>query len=70
MPAGIRFPDEPIGYLKQPADAWIPRNWETVKDGRGNQYLAVLARLRPDTSLDAAQANLAVVTARLPRPVP
>jgi predicted permease len=63
MPAGIRFPDEPIGYLKQPADAWIPRSWETVKDGRGNQYLAVLARLRSGASLDDARANLAVVAA-------
>src|SRR5579864_8427986 len=63
MPASIRFPDEPIGYLKQRADVWIPRSWETVKDGRGNQYLAVLARLRPGASMETARANLAVVAA-------
>jgi predicted permease len=58
MSAGIRFPDEPIGYLKQRPDAWIPVNWEAVRDGRGNQYLEVLARLRPDAGPSAAQANL------------
>jgi putative ABC transport system permease protein len=61
MPAGLRFPDEPIGYLKPRADAWIPRSWEMVKDGRGNQYLAVIGRLGPGRSLPAAQASLDAV---------
>jgi putative ABC transport system permease protein len=58
MPASIRFPDEPIGFMKDRADIWIPVNWEQFKDGRGNQYLSVLASRRPTVSALQAEADL------------
>ena len=27
MPQGIRFPDDPVGYAKTPADVWIPSTY-------------------------------------------
>ena len=70
MPEGLRFPDEPIGYFKQRADAWMPLNWEQVRDGRGNQYLEVLARLQPGATAAAAHANLEAMTADFQRRFP
>ncbi|HUL74473.1 MAG TPA: ABC transporter permease [Vicinamibacterales bacterium] len=59
MPPGVRFPDAPIGFLKTPADVWIPFGWEqNGADERGNQNLAVVARLRPDVSIARGQADL------------
>jgi len=58
MPAGMRFPDEPVGYLTDPADIWIPVNWQDVKDGRGNQYLVTLASIKPALSRSQAEADL------------
>jgi hypothetical protein len=59
MPPGINFPDEPIGYVKDRADAWIPLNWEDRKDGRGNQYTVAIARLKPAVTPAEARADLA-----------
>jgi len=61
LPPGIRFPDDPIGYVKDRADIWIPFNWQDRKDGRGNQYLVALARLRPGTTMVQARSELATV---------
>jgi len=58
MPADVRFPDEPVGYLKERADIWIPVNWEQMQDGRGNQYLEVLGLRRADVSIGQAEADL------------
>jgi predicted permease len=58
MGGGVRFPDEPIGYLKARADIWIPIGWEQLKDGRGNQYLEVLALRRAGVSAEQAEADL------------
>jgi putative ABC transport system permease protein len=58
MPVGVNFPDARIGYLKDRADVWIPINWEDRKDGRGNQYLVVLATRKPGVSAEQAQADL------------
>jgi putative ABC transport system permease protein len=59
MPPGINFPDEPIGYVKDRADVWIPLNWEDRKDGRGNQYTVAIASLKPAVGLAEARADLA-----------
>jgi predicted permease len=59
MPAGARFPDAPVGFLRAPADLWVPYGWEqSRKDGRGNQVLGMLARRRPGVSVEQAQADL------------
>ena len=58
MPAGMRFPDEAVGYLTERADLWTPLNWEAVKDGRGNQYLLTMALLRPGVTIGQGQADL------------
>jgi putative ABC transport system permease protein len=58
MPEGMNFPDDPIGYVKDRADIWIPVNWHDRKDGRGNQYLVVIARRKPGVSVASAQADL------------
>jgi len=58
MPPGVRFPDAPLEFLKAPGDAWIPFALETSDTERGNQSLAVIARLRPDSSIARGQADL------------
>jgi putative ABC transport system permease protein len=59
MPPGVRFPDEPIGYVKDHADIWIPFNWQNRQDGRGNQYLVAMARLAPGVTMSQAKSDLA-----------
>lgn len=58
MPADVRFPDEPVGYTKAPADIWYPTSWESVNDERGNQYLVALARRAAGTTAAASVADL------------
>ena len=59
MPPGVRFPDAPVGFLKMPADLWVPYDWTRNRtDGRGNQNLAVVVRLRADVTMARAQADL------------
>jgi putative ABC transport system permease protein len=65
MPPDVRFPDAPLGFLKERADVWLPFAWERSRgDSRGNQILATIARLRPGASLDAARADLSVIASR------
>jgi predicted permease len=59
MPSGVNFPDDQVGYIKDRPDVWIPINWEDRKDGRGNQYLVVLAARKPDVSIAQAHSDLA-----------
>src|SRR5687767_3639036 len=58
MPGGMRFPDEPVGFLTERADLWTPLNWEQTKDGRGNQYLVTMALLKPGVTMTQGQADL------------
>ncbi|HET9370101.1 MAG TPA: ABC transporter permease, partial [Vicinamibacterales bacterium] len=59
MPSGVRFPDEPVGFLKERADLWIAYRWEQARtEGRGNQYLGMIGRVRPDQSIDTANRIL------------
>jgi predicted permease len=65
MPADVRFPDAPLGFLREPADLWIPTTWESSRgDSRGNQILAVVARRRAGTTDAAARADVDAVAAR------
>jgi predicted permease len=65
MPADVRFPEAPLGFLRDHADLWIPFNWERSRtEERGNQYLAMIGRVRPAVSLAQASADLEAVAAR------
>ena len=64
MPPGVRFPDAPLDFLREPADLWIPSTWQQSRGGsRGNQTLAVIARRRADASPAEAAADLAALSA-------
>jgi putative ABC transport system permease protein len=64
MPPGVKFPDARIGFLRTPADLWIPYGWEQSRtDNRGNQVLGVLARRRSGVSHERAQADLDTIAA-------
>jgi putative ABC transport system permease protein len=68
MPPGARFPDAPVGFLRTPADLWIPYGWEQSRtDGRGNQVLGMLARRRAGVSNDQASADLDAISASFRR---
>ncbi len=71
MPPGVRFPDAPVGFLKEPGDIWVPYAWERARSGsRGNQNLAMIARVRPGVSPAAVQADLDVIAARFRQQFP
>ncbi|HEX6313871.1 MAG TPA: ABC transporter permease [Gemmatimonadaceae bacterium] len=65
MPPAVRFPDAPIGFLRDRGDLWVPNAWENNRgEERGNQYLGFLARLRPGTSMEQARTDLETISAR------
>jgi putative ABC transport system permease protein len=65
MPPDVRFPDAPLGFLRERADLWIPSTWEQGRaEERGSQYLAVVARLREGASPAAARADVDAVAGR------
>jgi len=65
MPPGVRFPDAPLDFLRDPADLWIPSTWEASKGtSRGNQNLAVIARRKADATPKEAAADLAAMSAQ------
>jgi putative ABC transport system permease protein len=64
MPAGMPFFDNhPI------VDLWAPVSFAPgdSMDGRGNRFVDVVGRLRPQATLASAQAELDVIAARLAR---
>jgi predicted permease len=65
MPAGVRFPDAPMGFLRERGDLWVPYGWEQAREeSRGDQYLGVVGRLRSGNGMDQAQADLDTIAAR------
>ncbi|HSA54322.1 MAG TPA: ABC transporter permease [Gemmatimonadaceae bacterium] len=65
MPPEVRFPDAPLDFLRERGDLWIPHAWERNRsEERGNQYLGMIARLRPRASLAQAQRDLEAIGAR------
>ncbi|HEY4303664.1 MAG TPA: ABC transporter permease [Gemmatimonadaceae bacterium] len=64
MPPGIRFPDAPLGFMRDAADLWIPSTLESARsDQRGNQIMAVVARRSPGMNASASAADLNTVAA-------
>ena len=65
MPATVRFPDAPIGFLGERGELWIPNAWENNRgEERGNQYLGFLARRRSSASADQVRIDLATISSR------
>ncbi len=65
MPRDLRFPDVPVGYLSEPAELWLPYAWERDRQqGRGNQFLVVLARLRDGAVPEQLRAELDLLESR------
>ncbi|HUP41921.1 MAG TPA: ADOP family duplicated permease, partial [Thermoanaerobaculia bacterium] len=62
MPEGLSFPSE--------VEAWIPLALAIDPNQRGAHYLGVLARLRGGVALDAAQAEMSGIAARLAEEYP
>ena len=58
MPPGFRG-------VTDTADAWLPFALSGLLDNRGNRNFQTVARLKPDVSLDAARADLAVISRQL-----
>jgi len=63
LPPGFRFPEE--------TDVWFPANtiFEEVASRGGHNYL-VIARLKPEVSLEQAQAQMAAIGTRLAKQYP
>ncbi|MDB4909014.1 MAG: permease [Gemmatimonadetes bacterium] len=65
MPEGVRFPDAPLQGFRAAPDLWLPAQWPSPwKNGRGDQMLAVVARLRPGVTHDALAREVAAIGKR------
>ena len=65
MPAHVRFPDAPIGFLRDRGDLWVPYSWQRSRgEERGNQYLGFIARRKLDVSFEEALVDLETISAR------
>ena len=65
MPPTVRFPDAPIGFLRERGELWFPYAWQNSRgEERGNQYLGFVARRRPTVSLEQAKVDLETISAR------
>jgi putative ABC transport system permease protein len=68
MPPEVRFPDAPVGFLRERGDLWVPHSWERSRgESRGNQYLGMVATLRDGVSLDEARRDVDLIAARFRR---
>lgn len=65
MPSEVRFPDAPVGFLRERGELWVPYSWQNSRgEERGNQYLGFVARRRQSVSLDQARLDLETISAR------
>ena len=51
-------------------DIWIPLGRDPLREGRGNRYLSVLARLKPNVTAEAADREMTAIGAELRRENP
>ena len=72
MAPGVRFPDAPGFLYPEPADVWIPYAWELSRDeqSRGDQFLRVIARLKPGVTMSRLRQELAAAGVRWRRQYP
>ena len=66
MPPGFQFPIQAT-----PVEVWVAQGiLPQAPDGRGSHSIEVIARLRPQTTLGQAQAEMATIAARLAKQYP
>jgi predicted permease len=71
MPPGVRFPDAKVDWINAKIDLWIPYSAERLAgDERGNQILAVVARMAPGADIAAVRRDLAAVADRFRQDYP
>ena len=75
MPAGFQFPrkgEMPAGYqFPRQAELYTPLAWTPVQAGnRGRNFLAVVARLKPEVTLAQAQVDMDAIAGRLTEQYP
>lgn len=65
MPPTVRFPDAPIGFLRERGELWFPYSWQNSRaEERGNQYLGFVARRRAGVTQERASVDLETISAR------
>jgi putative ABC transport system permease protein len=55
---------------RRPPEAWSPLAADYNKENRRGDYLSVIARLKPDVTVEQARAEMATITARLEQQYP
>jgi putative ABC transport system permease protein len=66
LPAGFKFPIE-----VEQAEIWSPLALDgQILEQRGAHYLKVIARLKPEVTLEAAQAEMSAIASRLEQQYP
>ncbi|HEX7318320.1 MAG TPA: ABC transporter permease [Pyrinomonadaceae bacterium] len=64
MPVGFHFPD-------RDADLWVPIAFTQQEEAnRGRHYLEVVARMKPNVTLEQARAEMSTIAARLQQQYP
>ena len=54
-----------LGFIEEQIDALVPLPDDSLREGRGNHYLNVFARLRPGTSLEQARTEMQTIARQL-----
>jgi len=72
MPEGFQFPvqNDPVELWTTYANALTPTDGPTIADQRGAHFLQVIARLKPNVSIEQARAAMATIGARLSEKYP
>ncbi len=67
MPADFQTPTP---GARRPPQMWMPLGADYAKDARRGDFLGVIARLKPDVSLEQARTDMNVIAARLAEQYP
>lgn len=70
MPAGFRLFMPADASVPDDLQAWLPFNRGIVAGPRGQQYLRVIGRMRPDVSVEAARADVTQVAQQISHAFP
>ena len=65
MPASFEFPIQ-----AQPTEVWVARGVYSETANRSSHYFGVIARLRPQVTLEQARAEMSTIAARLAKEYP
>ena len=67
LPAGFKNPQPDEA---RPSELWLPLSLNPAQAGRRNDFLRVVARLKPGVNIDQARAEMASITERLAEQYP